>query len=333
MPDQIGVGLIGCGNMGSGLAGAVDAAPAGKLVAFYDAAAESAQALAEKYGGRACGSLDELLDADEVGAVVVATPQHLHAQQVIAAAQAGKHAYVEKPMALSVEQCDQMIAAAAEAGRTLMVGQVLRYYEPFHSIIRWTREGRFGRPIHASVQRLGAGWARGTWRLKLETCGGFLFEVSVHELDFMRCVMGEPNEVYAVRQKQRPADHEVEDIVSLLIRFRSGGTGHYDAGTSWGRGKYCFNICFEEASLVSEAAFDSNALVALSANKEPQEIALDGFETDPAVHRQMRDWLECLAAGRPVPTPGEEGRETVRLAEAAYRSADCGEVIPIQPAS
>jgi predicted dehydrogenase len=325
--DRIGVGVIGCGGMGGALAGAVAAAPAGRLVAFYDEVAENRKALAEKHVGRDCGSLDELLGLDDVQAVVVAAPQFAHEELGRAAARAGKQVYVEKPMALSVASCDRMIAEARKAGVTLMVGQVLRYYEPFHSIIRWTREGRFGRPVHACIQRLSAGWMRQTWRMRLDLCGGFLFEVSVHELDFMRCILGEPTEVYAVRQKQRASDHEVEDIISVLARFDSGASGHYDAGTAWGKGKYWFNLCFEKASLVSEGAFDPKMLVALTTDAPPQELKLEGFETENAVHRQMRDWLQCLSEGRPVPTPGEEGRETVRLAEAAYRSADTGKIV------
>jgi len=328
MADKIGVAVIGCGGMGSGLAGAVAAAPAGRLVAFYDADGQRSAALVEKHGGRAYGSLDELLADEQVEAVVVATPPHLHEPQCVAAARAGKHVYVEKPMALSVKACDHMISSARKARVTVMVGQVLRYYEPFHSILRWSREGRFGKPFHACIQRVGAGWfARGTWRNNLATVGGTLYEVGAHELDFMRCLLGRPAKVFAVRQKARPADHEVEDVISVLVRFASGASGHYDNGTAWGVGKFTLVLCFENATLVSDHAFDPKALHALEPAQQPTEIPLEGFETENAVHRQMNSWLEALSQGRKVPVPGEEGRETVRLAELAYRSADTGKVL------
>jgi myo-inositol 2-dehydrogenase/D-chiro-inositol 1-dehydrogenase len=207
-----------------------------------------------------------------------------------------------------------------------MVGQVLRYIEPFQSIRRWTREGRFGRPVHGFVQRIGAAgmFAGHPWRSSNELCGGFLFEVSVHELDFLRTILGEPAEVYAVRQKVRRADYDAEDIISVMVRFCSGASAHYDAGTAWGQRAYRFNLCYEEASLVSEQANNPAALSALSADPEPRQIALDPIERRPHVASQMREWLEALRDARPVPIPGEEGREAVRLAEAAYRSADSG---------
>ena len=173
--------------------------------------------------------------------------------------------------------------------------------------------------------------AEGHWRHSLEKCGGFLFEVSVHELDFMRCLMGEPEEVYAVRQKGRPAPHEIEDIISVMVRFGSGSSGHYDGGTGWGSSAYRFNLCFERASLVSEKASDATRLKAFTPDPQPQEIPLDVFDEDVGVPRQMREWLDALRTGSPVPVPGEEGREAVRLAQCAYRSADTGRAV--QPSS
>jgi len=333
MDQPIGVGLIGCGGMGAGLANAVQAATAGKMVAFYDADAEHARAVADQFEGRVCETLEGLLADEGVQAVVIATPPHVHEEQAVASARAGKHVYTEKPMALSVVACDNMIDAAREAGVTLMVGQVLRLYEPFHSILRWSREGRFGRPFHACIQRVSSAWGgRGSWRQELATVGGMLYEVGAHELDFMRCLLGEPTQVYGVRQKVRAAEHEVEDIISLLARFTSGGSGHYDSGVAWGESKFTFVLCFEEATLVSERAFDAASLRALTPAREPEEIPLEGFQTENAVQRQMRGWLEALLEGRAVPVPGEEGRETVRLAEAAYRSAETGE-LEIMPAA
>ena len=270
--------------------------------------------------------MEELLADPSVDAVVVATLPNLHEQHVVAAARAGKHVFVEKPMALSTESCDRMIEAARQGGVTLMVGQVLRLIEPFQSIIRWTREGRFGRPVHVLVQRLGATFGRGSWRASLATAGGYLFEVGAHELDFMRCLCGRAAEVYAVRQKARAEEHEMEDAVSLLVRFASGATGRYDGGTAWGRSQYELALCFEEATLLSGTAWDTAALAAFGAGPEPKQIPLEGFETENGVVRQMRGWIESLRGGGPVPVPGEEGREAVRLAETAYRSAETRQV-------
>jgi len=325
----IGVGLVGCGGMGSALATAIAQVPAGRLVGFYDLVRDNREKLARQYDGRVHESLGNLLADETVEAVVVATPPDLHEPQVVTAARAGKHVFVEKPMALGVAGCERMIEAAHRAGVTLMVGQVLRYYEPFQSILRWTREGRFGGPIHAFVRRVGAGSWAGSWRASLQRCGGYLYEMNAHELDFLRCLLGEPAWVCAVRQRVRPVGHEIEDVISLLMRFTSGASAHFDGGLGWGRGKYEFNLCFEKLNLISEAAFDPKALTAWSPEGKPADVALGPYQTESPVLRQMRGWLESLRDSRAVPVPGEEGRETIRLVEAAYHSAATGQQVAI----
>ena len=332
MVEPLRVGLVGCGGMGKALVGSVAESGVGRPCAFCDVVVERRDALAEQYEGRAFESLEALLADEGLDAVVVATLPSMHEEHAIAALRAGRHVLVEKPMALSVAGCERMIEAAREAGVTLMVGQVLRYIEPWHSILRWNREGRFGRPFHACMQRIGSGgvFSAGTWRSSAATCGGYLFEISAHELDFMRCLMGRPAEVYAVRQKVRKTNHDIEDVISLLVRFESGATAHYDGGTAWGRGKNEFYLCFENATLVNTKGSDPSQLVAIAAEGE-REIPLEGFATQSGVTRQVRGWLEALRDGTKVPVPGEEGRETVRLAESAYRSAAEGRPVAIEP--
>jgi len=326
MDDLVNVGLVGCGGMGLGLADAVRDSGRGRMVGFCDEIEERSKQPAQEHGGRAYGSIDEMLGEKDLDAVMIAAPQFFREEPTEAAARAGKHVYVEKPMALSVAGCDRMIHTCREAGVTLMVGQVLRYYEPFRSILRWSREGRFGRPLHACIQRVCQGsFEASSWRCYLSKSGGCLFELGIHELDFMRCLLGRPRRVFALRQKARQAEHELEDTMSMLVQFESGASGHYDSGMAWGKDKYELILCFEEATLVSPSAFDTSALKAVPAAGEG-EIKLDGYETERALTRQMRDWLESLRDGRPVPTSGEEGREAVRLAEAAYRSAQTAEV-------
>ncbi len=250
MAETVRLGLIGCGNMGGALVQSVAESGLGRPCAFYDVQGERSAALAEQYDGRAFDSLEELLADEGLDAVVVATLPSMHEEHAVAAARAGRHVFVEKPMALSVAGCERMIEAARRAGVTLMVGQVLRYIEPWHSILRWNREGRFGRPFHAFMQRIGPGgvFDKGTWRSSAAKCGGYLFEVSAHELDFMRCLMGRPTEVYAVRQKVRETRHDIEDVISLLVRFESGASAHYDAGTAWDGVSTARNSCRARAT-------------------------------------------------------------------------------------
>ncbi|MDP6107633.1 MAG: Gfo/Idh/MocA family oxidoreductase, partial [Candidatus Brocadiia bacterium] len=129
----IGVGLIGCGTMGSRLTRAIEELDVGRVVAIWDTAKgpmdsfvdnlrPRGEKIADEFRGRACSSLDDMLADAEVEAIVVATPDFCHEEPVVAAAGAGKHVFVEKPLTLTVAEARQAIAAASKAGIVLMVG-------------------------------------------------------------------------------------------------------------------------------------------------------------------------------------------------------------------
>ena len=342
---EIGVGLIGCGTMGSRLTRAIEELDVGRVVAIWDTMKEPmdtfvdnlrprGEKIADEFQGRACSSLDDMLDDAEVEAIMVATPDFCHEEPVVAAARAGKHVFVEKPMALDTAACDRMIEAARTAGVTLMVGQSMRYREPFCRALRCARDGRFGRPFHFQIRDfIQRPVHEGFWFNTLAGCGGYLYGEVVHEFDFMRCLFGEPESIYCVRQKVRQAAYEVEDTVSLLIRFESGASCCFDGGRAWGEKTYSrtvkkkqeFTLLFEEATLHCPAFYAPETLTAVSADGE-REIALEDPEKGRQFDKELGDWLECLRDGRPVPIPGEDGRAAVRMAELAYRSAETGEL-------
>ena len=126
---------------------------------------------------------------------MIALPSYLHAPAVLQAANAGVGIFCEKPMALNAADCRRMIAAARDRGVALMVGHVMRYYEPYRSILRWQAEARFGRLFAASIWRFFDGRrmaVKGGWQASRDKSGGYLFEIGIHELDMLRCLMGRP---------------------------------------------------------------------------------------------------------------------------------------------
>ncbi|MCD6351210.1 MAG: Gfo/Idh/MocA family oxidoreductase, partial [Armatimonadetes bacterium] len=127
---QVRLALIGCGRMGRSLISSVPDIPEAELVLAVDAVEEAAQSVAEEFGCEATTDLEAALARDDIEAVILATPNHMHAPNAIQAAQAGKHVFTEKPMALSAADAADMVRAARQADVKLMVGQVLRYLPP-----------------------------------------------------------------------------------------------------------------------------------------------------------------------------------------------------------
>ena len=124
----------------------------------------------------------EVVRRPDIDLVDIVTPGDSHAEIAIAAAQAGKHVFCEKPMAVNVADCEAMIQAAGQAGVTLMVGQVLRFLQPFLKVRELVDSGAIGRPISAEVTRIGGGDSAWTvpWRARLEQSGGLLLEINAH---------------------------------------------------------------------------------------------------------------------------------------------------------
>ncbi len=329
MKDELRVALWGCGGMGRSLAQALLATGEARLVVAYDAVPERAAELTDLCGAEAAGSAEALLAYSGLDGVIIALPPYLHAPAAQQAAEAGLGIFLEKPMALTVAACQEINAAVRKARVPLMVGHVLRYYEPYRTILRWQREGRLSRPFAASIWRFSDANRPADpthWRASLAKSGGFIFEVGAHELDMLRCLMGQPRTVAAVREKALPRPQEWEDFISLQIRFAEGGAGIYEGGAGSFAPGYGFRLFFPEMTLVSQAAFDPRALQVYRAGGE--SISLEGeFSTEHPVQAELRDWLRALRGEAAVPITGEEATRTVALAEAGLRAAASGEIV------
>jgi len=175
MSGLLRVGLWGCGGMGNLLARALVATGDAQLVAAYDLRSDAAAETVREHGGRAVASAEALLSTPGLDGVMIALPSYLHAPAVLQAANAGVGIFCEKPMALNAADCRRMIAAARDRGVALMVGHVMRYYEPYRSILRWQAEARFGRLFAASIWRFFDGRrmaVKGGWQASRDKSGG-----------------------------------------------------------------------------------------------------------------------------------------------------------------
>lgn len=330
--SELKVGIVGCGGMGIGLGRLCHALEDAKVTAVTDANQEAADALGAELGAQAYASHTDLI-AGDVDAIIIATPNHLHAPITIEAAAKRKHVFCEKPMALSVVDCDAMIGACEKAGVKLMVGQVLRLIPVFWQTHKVVASGDLGAPFAMMVTRLsGPDSLTGQpWRVSREQSGGILYEVHVHELDFMRHVMGEAKSVYASVGHFTGSKLEYEDTAFVQVTYASGGVGVLHCGTSSSFGKYEMMVQCGKGTLVN-GGFGGPIRYSLFGD-EPTVMEASEIQERNGYQEELRSWVESITRGTPMVFDGYDGRAAIELAEAAYRSAAAGKPVklPLKP--
>jgi len=259
----LGCGLIGAGVMGRELAEALGAGVAeARVVAAYDPHAPALASLRDTFGPEAAGSLQELLARPDIQAVIVATPNHLHCEQTIAAAEAGKHVFCEKPMALSTKDCDRMIAACERAGVKLMVGQSARLQPLARRLLEVARRGELGKPLFGLATYLFTGFRErdsGVWHVAQSSSGGLLFHMAIHQIDLFHALFGPTRRLQYAGGRYGRQVRDFDDVATILLDFASGATGVISASSI-----SCISSCTNgrrKSSSSDNASFQSSPSV------------------------------------------------------------------------
>ncbi len=213
------IAVIGCGYWGKNLVR--DFHSLGALAAVSDAITEIAEAISAKYDVRAL-AVDEILADDTIDGVVIAAPAEYHANLAIKSFAAGKHVYVEKPIALSIDDAQKMIAASDAAGRILMVGHLLQYHPVFLKLKQMVADGELGNLRYVYSRRLSLG--------KLRTAENVLWSFAPHDISMVLTLAGcEPDSVHGIAGSY--LQDEISDFASVHMSFPGGMKAHIE--TSW----------------------------------------------------------------------------------------------------
>lgn len=332
-------GLIGTGLAGPLFGGAFQAHPAGaELVAVAARRAESAKAGAERWGARwSTDDWRKLIESDEIDAVCIATPTGSHAEIAVAAANAGKHVLTEKPMATTLDDADRMIAAAARNKVTLGVIFMYRFMDSARLLREAVTDGHLGRPLLAEC--FGRFWRdqayydsgpwRGTWAGE---GGGALMTQTSHTLDLLLWVLGDVEEVSAYWTVTPLHEIETEDLVVAILRFRNGAVatltsssavkapGPRSIAISGERG--LIELVGDDIGRWTIPALEERARGFQSSGADRGDTALKAGFTDSELHRrQIEDFVTATREGRRPAIDGLEGRKTLEVIRAVYRSA------------
>jgi len=194
--------LVGCGNFGRFMGRFADGLERMSVAALCDSSEESLGLAREEVSGDvpAFATLEACLTegGDAIDAVMLATPNGAHCEQAIAAAQAGKHVFCEKAMAIDTAECWRMVDAAQAAGVRLVVGHKRRLRPPFARARELALSGELGEPVAIQLSTWHHYPGIANWWMRRDQCGGLLHRVGVHDVDFMRAVLGDVEAVTAL---------------------------------------------------------------------------------------------------------------------------------------
>jgi predicted dehydrogenase len=318
------VGVVGLGYWGPNLARNFDRLPDAELTWLCDASEEALARWSAAFpSARTTSSLDDLLADDGLDAVVVATPVPTHAELALRVLGAGKHCFVEKPLARSEEEAAAVVEAAAASGRVLMVGHLLEYHPGIERLAELVRSGELGELRYIYSNRLNLG--------KHRPDENALWSLGAHDLSVILLLAGgEPTSSDAKGQSfVKPG---VEDVVFALMRFDSGLLAHMHLSWLDPHKERRFTVVgskrmatFDDMELerkltVYDKGFDEDY------SSYGEYIARSGDISSPRVPNEeplrieCRHFLECIRDGTEPRSGGESGLRVVRVLEQLQRS-------------
>lgn len=289
-----------------------------------------ARALAEAHGAATWYTSVEALLADpEIDAVYVCTPVHLHCEQTIQAARAGKHVLCEKPMALTPEEGEKMVAACTEHGRLLMLGFMQRFHTSHRQIKRLIEEGRLGQIVSARAQLyMRYPDTPGAWRQRWDTGGGgALMDLGSHCLDLLRFLLGDVTSVSALA-KTRVFGYEVDDTVHALLEFTNGTQALMDAAFSIPHRQNLLEIYGTRATVVGRRTLGPfrDPAVTLITDAGEEDISLPYENTYRA---EFVHFSQCIEQGCQPDATGPDGIANLELMQAIYESSRSGRKVEL----
>jgi len=346
-----GVAVVGAGNIAAAHVDAVSRLPNARLVGVASRTHERARAFAQLHGTEAYAGLDALLADDAVDVVAVCTPSGAHLEPAVAAARAGKHVVVEKPLEVTRQRARAIVDAADDAGVRLATIFMSRFADANVALKQAVEAGTLGRLVQGDAYVKwyrsqayydSADW-RGTWRLD---GGGALMNQAIHQVDLLLWLMGPVEEVFAYAATATHQRLEVEDTLVAALRYRSGALGQIAAATSlWpGRPKELDlhgelgSVTVRDDALVRWDVRDTDEEEAARLLRRYGSVVTGGAADPMAIsfenhRRQYADLLAAIDEGRPPSVDGREGLRSVELIEAIYRSVREGRPIRLEDAA
>ncbi len=324
--EPVKVGVIGITGFGGRIVRAVAEAPELELVTGFSRTAASRKKLAEEHGCKEVSSAEELLGMDEIEAVLIGTPNHIHAEYVIKAARAGKNVFVDKPITNEIGSAKECIAACKEAGVVLQVGHNSRRGGRARRLKELIEAGELGQVIACEANNSHSGGLKlksDRWRWYNDKCpSGPLMQLGIHCIDTLHYLLGPVKEVSSfIRKLATPG--EIDDSTATILIFQSGVVGFVGA----------YYAC---PSVKRTAVFGTGANAYLERNghillvrsdKTEEEIEPEEVNT---ILDEVQEFGRCIREGKRPEVGGEEALLALAVVRAAIKSSQENRTVTIE---
>jgi len=343
-----GFGIVGTGMISHFHAKAIAAIDGATVAGCFDGVPERAQAFAKEFGGTAFATLEAMVASSDVDIVNVCTPSGAHQEPAVAAANAGKHVVVEKPLEITLERCDSIINACSDNNVKLCTILPSRFSAANVALKKAIDDGRFGRLTlgdtyvkwYRTQEYYDSGGWRGTWAMD---GGGAYMNQAIHNVDLLYWLMGDVAEISGFTGTLAHERIEVEDVGVATLRFQNGALGVMEATTAaWPgllkkteiHGSQGTAIIEQDSILrwqfAEESPDDERICEELGATSEvsggasdPSAISFEGHQ------KQLQDFLDAIQEDRAPLVDGAEGRKSVEIISAIYQSAKSGKAVSL----
>jgi len=329
------IGLIGSGFIGTVHAAAYQRIPNAELVAVADINEVAGKKIADEFSCKYYQQAESMLTDEQIDVVDICLPTFLHEQYVALAAKYHKHVLCEKPFGLSHESCQRMVQYCQDAGVALMVAQAVRWVPEFVKARELLQSGVFGDLHMVSSRRLSQAPAWTTWHRDPNKSGGGLYDLQVHNIDYLISLFGEVDRVSAIGWKSETG---CWNHVVATLSFKNGVTA-VDEGSLQMTGDYPFSVALRIVG--DQASFDyqfaggqniencdtaTNSVILYEKDKLPRNVdivAADAYELE------IVDYLAAIENNTAMPIPPAESLYVMQVVEAIKKSLETGQTVRI----
>ncbi|WP_316812698.1 Gfo/Idh/MocA family oxidoreductase [Pedobacter heparinus] len=348
MEDKvIGFGIVGTGAIAGIHAQAIGAITNAKLLGAYSLTKAKVTEFAGLYNCAAYNSLDEMLQTEGLDIVCICTPSGAHLEPALKSIAAGKHCLIEKPIEVTLEKTDQIIAAAKQKNVQVAVVFPTRFYPASQHLKQAIDSGRFEKLALASSY---VKWSRtheyyqsnpwrGTWKLD---GGGALMNQAIHSVDMLQWCMGPVESVMAISGNVKHKDIEVEDTLVAVLKFANGAMGTIECSTAVYPGAYkkleimgtAGTVVMEDNDII-QWQFEQTGVDDHQRSEGPSAHSSKGGVADPKAisysghQKQMENLIDAIYNNGKLLIDAQEGRKSVEIVLAIYKSAQTGQLVKL----
>jgi myo-inositol 2-dehydrogenase / D-chiro-inositol 1-dehydrogenase len=341
---RVRCGLIGYGAWGQHHSRALGEVPEAELVAIAARSELSVvRARTDHPQARVYGDYRKMLHDESLDLCDVVLPSDLHHQVSREVLQSGRHLLLEKPMALSLEQCDDLLRVARDQQRILAIGHELRLSSLWGKVKELIDQGAIGRPLYCLIELWRKPYRLGSdgWRYDIDRVGNWILEEPIHFFDLARWYMasqGEPQSVYAAASAKRPDHPELHDNFSAIMHFPQGGYAVISQTLAAWEHHQTAKITGSDGAIwaswsgAMDRTFEPNFWLKVQRGEQLDTVPIDKKSGEVyELVDEIAAVVRAVQRGTPVPCTGEDGWWSTAMCLKAAESLACGERVALHP--